>query len=134
MTGTRRTGRAVGQLAVMACLVAIGLGCQSDKGADKSSKSAGKTSGQITRILSTGIFRTFWHRISRSRWLPWLPTVRVRWSRLASYSQTTARVSIKLVTMRGLTIDISATAWAFAKAASAAALSPIETSNSTLPA
>ena len=40
---------------------------------------------------------------------------------------------MKLVTTRGLTMEISATACAFANAASAAFLSPIETSNSTLP-
>src|SRR5206468_3711311 len=31
------------------------------------------TSGQITRILSVGILSTFWQRMSRRRWLPWLP-------------------------------------------------------------
>ena len=36
------------------------------------------TSGQITRIFSVGILSTFWHRMSRSRWLPWLPMVSVR--------------------------------------------------------
>ena len=36
------------------------------------------TSGQITRIFSIGIFSTMPHRISRSRWLPWLPMVSVR--------------------------------------------------------
>src|SRR6185295_9988634 len=91
------------------------------------------TSGQITRIFSIGIFNTMPHRISRSRWLPWLPMVSVRWSRLASYSATAARVSMKLVMTRGLTIDTSATACAFAKAASVACLSPTGTSNSTLP-
>src|SRR2546423_12783229 len=40
---------------------------------------------------------------------------------------------MKLVMTRGLMIDIPATACALAKAASAAFLSPIETSNSTLP-
>ena len=40
---------------------------------------------------------------------------------------------MKLVTTRGLTIDISATACAFANAASVAFLSPSDTSNSTLP-
>ena len=41
---------------------------------------------------------------------------------------------MKLVTTRGLTIDTSATACALANAASVAFLSPIGTSNSTLPA
>ena len=40
---------------------------------------------------------------------------------------------MKLVMTRGLTIDTSATAWALANAASVAFLSPIGTSNSTLP-
>src|SRR6185437_11846363 len=40
---------------------------------------------------------------------------------------------MKLATTRGLTIEISATACAFAKAASVAALSPIGTSNKMLP-
>ena len=40
---------------------------------------------------------------------------------------------MKLVTTRGLTIEISATACALANAASVAFLSPIGTSNSTLP-
>ncbi len=36
------------------------------------------TSGQITRIFSSGIFRIMPPMISRRRWLPWLPIVSVR--------------------------------------------------------
>jgi aldose 1-epimerase len=50
MTGTRRTGRVVGQLAVLVCLVTLGVGCKSgNKAAGADGKASGKSAGQVTR-------------------------------------------------------------------------------------
>jgi len=49
MTGTRRTGWVVGQLAVLECVVALGAGCRSGNKSAGADKKSGKSSGQISR-------------------------------------------------------------------------------------
>ncbi len=78
-------------------------------------------------ILRTASASSTWNTCG-----PWVEDHRVERSVDGSYSATTGRTSIELTTMRLFTIRTDTALWAFAKAASTAALSPLSQSNARL--
>ena len=90
------------------------------------------TSGVMMRTLSSGTLKIFWASCGRMRIPPWVLVRRTRVSLSASYSPRAARGSIGATTTRLLTSSKVVTCLALAKAASAAAASPISQSRQRL--